>query len=587
MNATPAPPRPRMTLRVGATGHRARALGSVDHKALRDSVNRALQRIAEHAKAFAGKNVGDYSDEPPRLVLVSALAEGADQLIADVALGLGYELDAPLPFPRDEYKKDFDDTAGFDRLVRRARSVLELDGDRESGAMPYARVGHTLLGHTDLLLAIWDGEAANGRGGTGEVVVGAVALGIPVVWISPKSPDTCSVIAAGSRDAGATQPLDALPEEIARLLNVPEDPDAVMRGVYWHDVGPGRRRWRGLYRAFTEPLVRRPRRKPGPPERTPDPNGPLPKSPLEAERVRADDLANRYAGRYRDSFVGVYLLGVFAVMCALFGYLSSWASWLELVTILWVLGLIVSERRHHWHKRWLHYRLLAQQFGHGELLWPIGRSLPSFHTPAYHEDADAAHDWVNWLFRARLRECALPPVRLDAPYLRAYRDDWLAPRIASQVVYHTGNAERSGHLEHRVHRLTQLLFAATLIVCAMHLAYDYRRLQHEHLSPWVLAEPLRDAGRPGNAWLVVAAALLPALGAAFAGIAGQAEFGRMSRRSTAMADRLGQLQAAVEMNGAPIRSDRVGEIAAHFAEMMTSELIDWQVIFRAKSLEPL
>jgi hypothetical protein len=163
----------------------------------------------------------------------------------------------------------------------------------------------------------------------------------------------------------------------------------------------------------------------------------------------------------------------------------------------------------------------------------------------------------------------------------------LAPRIASQVAYHTGNAERSRHLEHRVHRLTQVLFATTLAVCAFHLAYDYRRLLHERLSPWVLAEPLRDAGRWGNGWLVVAAALLPALGAAFAGISGQAEFGRMSRRSAAMAQRLAQLQTRVESGGRALGSDQVGDIAAQFAEMMTSELIDWQVIFRAKSLEPL
>ena len=471
-----APPRPRITLRVGATGHRAKALESVDKTALRDSVRLALRKIAEHAREIAGVGEGDYSADPPRLVLVSALAEGADQLIADVGLELGYELDAPLPFVRDEYKKDFADTSGFDRLIRRARSVLELDGDRSTGPLPYARVGRILLGHTDVLLAIWDGEAANGRGGTGEVVVGAVALGIPVIWISSKSPNTCSVISAGAESMGATQSLDVLPREIKRLLDVPDDPEGVMRGAYWQDQGPGRR-----LLARTVPCVHRTPRALGGrrlrgARRRPIRDGPLPPSPVEAERVRADDLANRYAGRYRDSFVGVYLFGVFAVTCAMFGYISSWATWLELVTILWVLGLIVWERRHHWHKRWLHYRLLAQQLSHGELLWPIGRSLPSFHTPPYHEDADATHDWVNWLFRARLREAALPPVTIDRPYLRAYRDQWLAPRIVSQVAYHTVNADRSERLEHRVHRLTKFLFGATLVVCALHLAYDYRRL---------------------------------------------------------------------------------------------------------------
>ncbi len=589
MNQTPpaAPARPSITLRVGATGHRAKALEAVDQNVLRETVRNVLRRIAEHTREVAGEGEGDYAADLPRLVMVSALAEGADQLMADVALELGFDLDAPLPFEREEYKKDFADTAGFDRLVTRARSVLELDGDRATGALPYARVGRILLGHTDVLVAIWDGEAANGRGGTGEVVVEAAALGVPIVWISPKAPNSYSIIPAGAKGGDAPRSTDALPQEIRRLLHVPDDPDGVMRASYWNDTGPGRRYWRGLYRAFTEPFGRRARRTSSHAERRPDPSGPLPPSPLDAERVRADDLANRYGTRYRDSFVEVYLLGVVAVMCALFGYLSSWASWLELVTILWILALIVRERRHHWHQRWLHYRLLAQQLGHGELLWPIGRSLPSFHTPAFHGDSDGAHDWVNWLFRARLREIGLPSVRIDAPYLRAYRDDWLTPRVVGQVDYHEGNARFSGHVEHRIHRFTKFLFTLTLVVCAAHLALDYRRLYNEHLSVWTLYDSLRDSARVGNAWLVVLAALLPAMGAAFAGIAGQAEFGRMNRRSAGMAARLAQLRRRLETTDAPVDSDQLGEMSAQAADMMASELIDWQVIFRAKSLEPL
>src|SRR5205807_7548272 len=38
-----------------------------------------------------------------------------------------------------------------------------------------------------LLIAVWDGQRANGRGGTGDVVQAAVAARIPVIVVDPSS----------------------------------------------------------------------------------------------------------------------------------------------------------------------------------------------------------------------------------------------------------------------------------------------------------------------------------------------------------------------------------------------------------------
>jgi hypothetical protein len=45
-----------------------------------------------------------------------------------------------------------------------------------------------MLDRIDVLLALWDGKPARGRGGTAEIVRRAHDLGLPVVWISTVAP---------------------------------------------------------------------------------------------------------------------------------------------------------------------------------------------------------------------------------------------------------------------------------------------------------------------------------------------------------------------------------------------------------------
>ena len=112
-----------------------------------------------------------YRADPPQLRVVSSLAEGADRIVAQEALALGYELDCPLPFERFEYERDFADQASiaeYRALLAKARSVLELDGTREVAerqTAAYQAAGLATLDHADLLIAIWDGGEARGAGG--------------------------------------------------------------------------------------------------------------------------------------------------------------------------------------------------------------------------------------------------------------------------------------------------------------------------------------------------------------------------------------------------------------------------------------
>ncbi|HEY8585980.1 MAG TPA: hypothetical protein VIL60_04540 [Rhodanobacter sp.] len=117
------------------------------------------------------------------LVVLSALAEGGDQLVAEEALATGARLIAPLPLPRDLYRQDFQDPAsgaGFDSLCAQAHVIdlpllpgstaheIGIHGPQRN--RQYGQAGVFIARHCHLLLAIWDGKSSERVGGTAQVV---------------------------------------------------------------------------------------------------------------------------------------------------------------------------------------------------------------------------------------------------------------------------------------------------------------------------------------------------------------------------------------------------------------------------------
>src|SRR5215472_6259161 len=106
----------RLPLVIGVTGHRD--LQPQVHAAIAGQVREVLL----HFKTA-------YPNTP--LMLLSPLAEGADRLVAEVALesAIGARLMAPLPMTREIYQRDFktaDSRAEFARLLDAAAQVLEM-----------------------------------------------------------------------------------------------------------------------------------------------------------------------------------------------------------------------------------------------------------------------------------------------------------------------------------------------------------------------------------------------------------------------------------------------------------------------------
>ena len=119
-----------------------------------------------------------------RLSVMSPLAKGADQLVAEVALELGIDLIVPLPMPKHIYLQDFEtpeSRAQFESLYASAKDVFELPRAKgntlekisrpgQARNVEYAQLGVFLCAHCHILLAIWDGKPSGDLGGTAQVV---------------------------------------------------------------------------------------------------------------------------------------------------------------------------------------------------------------------------------------------------------------------------------------------------------------------------------------------------------------------------------------------------------------------------------
>jgi hypothetical protein len=119
-----------------------------------------------------------------RLRLLCPLAEGADQLVAEVAVDLDIELVVPLPMDEPDYLQDFSSEQHIENyrsLKSRAADayVLQISLQQSNGAgiagwsaqeRAYAQLGIFLAAHCHILLAIWDGKENDKPGGTGHVV---------------------------------------------------------------------------------------------------------------------------------------------------------------------------------------------------------------------------------------------------------------------------------------------------------------------------------------------------------------------------------------------------------------------------------
>ena len=526
-----------------------------------------------------------------------------------------------------------------------------LDVREDAGrAEHYHALAEFLVRQIDLLLAVWDGQQAGGPGGTAWVIAHALKGGRPVLWIDSNeaaAPRLLLAVDAVAPIDHKWRPLDAAAvERVLRDILMPPvppvpahdqhleadddeaEPAAVETagelpsyfGLGWPKPlrlpfaynllrwlsGAGRwswpiaypgyddlaKSWDGFFATVAEPSS----------HAVAEFNGRL-RSILLPRSIWADALAWYYGHLYRSAYVSIFFLAGLAVpvgLCYLFflqspRVLDIKAGFVAVeLMIIWTVVTVVGRGvRNRWHAVWLETRELSELLRLGRSLAYVG-ALRDFVAAPYPGTRESL---PSWYVRATFREIGLPSGVLDAGYLRHVLSAELSTEIKEQRDYHSANARNLEKIHHVLHHKGNDCFQATIYLLALYLAFWgvdlFLRLTTAHAG-----ESAADVMHPEGMFhefleyylkpvVSIAAAGLPALGAALSGIRAQGDFDGFAQRSAATYRELGEVEQQIgALLAAPDQIDLKAAtgVLLTVTHVMAKDVSAWQQLYVSKLL---
>ena len=591
------PPPVPFVLAVGVTGHRAEVLPADSVPILRERLRDVLRQIEQAGRDLLEREPDCFAALPPKLRFVSPVADGADQIAAEVALELGWELQAILPFERSAYRASLANEAArkrLDALLGQAACLLELPGDPSHTLDAYVMTGRATVAHCDVLIAVWDGLPPRGRGGTGEVVQLALTRGTAIIHV-PLSPggDTRILwsafdptVVTVADDPGVARPLERADVDalLAGLLMPPpneQEQDFLKRFL--------RERLRRIRARIEYPLlltaagVRRFRARDfsirHAEAQTRDEWRRYRAGCSEAHNISAgidmleesyswaDRLATHFAQTYRSGHIFNFVLGGVAVCLGLAAFMAPHLRFEEtafelLLTLAIILNAVVGKKLE-WHRRWLDYRQLAERLRPMRSLKLLGIAAPD---PPGTETNPVPRRWIDWYASGIWRAMGCPSGTIDRPCAAHLGEAIADHEVGPQVGYHERNAKQIELLDHRLEQIGFVLFAATVLVTIATLVG--------------IGVGSNFVNSYGN-WFTLVSAGFPALGTAVFGIRFQGDFGGDALRSMATANTLRQIETELRKE---VTLSRAADLSEQAARIMLSDLDEWRLVNQQRDL---
>jgi SMODS and SLOG-associating 2TM effector domain 3 len=383
-----------------------RVVGFSGHRQLDDPAG-AARAIAEALALLRHEVPGDW-------IGLSSVASGSDQLFVEQVLSLGLSWHAILPLPVREFKEDFSPSewVEVERQLTRAGHVLVINenGSREDG---YLDCGMETVAGADVLIAVWDGEPARGKGGTADVVEYAKSIGKPMLIL-----DAATL-------AVRTENWTSLDRGNAALTDLNRLPDA--------STGSGEN-----------------------PFKAPD--------NIYRFQRKCDAAASHGAPQSRRLIVSTVLLHVVAtiIAAAVLAYDLQYQMlpWAKLLCLAGALGVaLVLGHRAHSHSSWVRCRLAAEFCRSALATWGLPQAAPLF------QDLNLPN--IRGLTRSlhilHSRSQAARPVSMSD-----FKNIYIAHRIDDQLAYYQRQEARALPL---FTRLKIGFWIATIFALLCTLAY--------------------------------------------------------------------------------------------------------------------
>lgn len=458
----------------------------------RDIAASELEAVRQCVREFFARLQRDFPQLP--LVVLSALAEGGDQLVAREALAAGARLIAPLPLPRDLYIEDFTDPAvrtSFNTLCDQSaivqlpllrghsRSAIESHGmarDRQ-----YAQAGAYIASHCHILLAIWDGSDSERLGGTAQIVKYHLSGALP--GLIERHRDTRHVLGAGDE----------------RLLYHIVCARVGAEGAAAGPV-PVRSQWRTADSTSADPRV---------PEgfhlmftRMADFNVDCER---HARQIEAAARAHHDAERGATSTVDLLfrpadwlamhfqrwvlvalrstytLAALMGIAFTFYAHLAAQNSLIYLFLLLFASGgfVAVLARKHGWHRKYLDYRALAEGLRVQSYWRRAGIAAGNDHEFAHDNFLQKQNIELGWIRNVMRAASLQPPPKPAAGTLAGVIAEWVGESGKSGQLHYfeRKTVERAG-----LHHITEMIGSISLwagIAISVFLAAFALRLTHE------------------------------------------------------------------------------------------------------------
>jgi hypothetical protein len=392
------------------------------------SGHRQLDDPAAAAHAIAAALSGLRAEGTGEWIGLSSVATGSDQLFVQQLLALGMSWHAILPLPRAEFQKDFSPEGWLEveSALSRAEHLRTIDahGSRDDA---YLDCGLETVDGSDVLLALWDGEAAHGKGGTADVVAYALSIGKPVLIVDAQN-------YALRRENWSN--LERSDSSLVTLNELPDVADGHVSNPF--------------------------------------------KAPDSVYRFqqKCDSAASHGAPQFRRLIVSTVLLHVIATLIAATALAYELHNfvlpWVKLACLAGALGVAVVLRQHsHSHHSWVRCRLAAEFCRSALATWGLPRAAPLF------EDLDLPG--VRGLGRAlhilHSRSSTTAPIQMAE-----FKQVYLHQRIQDQIGYYHRQEMRALPL---FKRLKAGFWIATILALSCTLAYALARTLHVGVAHWV------------------------------------------------------------------------------------------------------